>query len=502
MKELYSGEQAKAIDFHAIDTMGMPSLVLMEKAAMSVVSILVEKYNKNTSFLCVCGIGNNGGDGVCVARILHEMGYQTAITVVGNTDHMSEEMKRQLAIATACEVSVRNYSDIDMNEYDVLVDAIFGIGLSRDVTGVYEKVISDMNHQDTDIYALDIPSGIHATSAKVLGCAIRAKATITFGVNKTGLVLYPGCEYAGEVYVADIGFPKKSVASVQTDTVYYYEPDDIETYLPKRPKHSHKGTFGRVVVIAGCDTMCGACYLAAKAAYRAGAGLVHVVSTPSNRDVLLSSLPEILFSKRDEIKQVLLLADAVVIGPGIGLTQESEELVTYVLENSTVPTVIDGDAITICAKKNITLSNYFVLTPHVKEMSTLTGISIKALQEDILKTTKETAKDKNCIIVQKDARTVVSDGKECYVNVSGNDGMATGGCGDVLAGLIGGLLAFCKNPFEMAKLGVYLHGLAGDVMAKEKSHYCVMASDLPEGLEKVLANIQNREKEGNENETV
>ena len=215
MKEMYSGEQAKAIDTHAIGTMGMPSLVLMEKAAMSVVSVLLEKAGPSDTFLCVCGIGNNGGDGVCVARILHEMGYQAAVTVVGNSEHMSEEMKTQLVIASACDVPILTYSLVSMDEYDILIDAVFGIGLSREVTGVYEQVILDMNQSGVTVYSLDIPSGIHAKSAKVLGCAVQAEATITFGVNKTGLVLYPGCEYAGKVYVADIGFPRKSVAFAQ-----------------------------------------------------------------------------------------------------------------------------------------------------------------------------------------------------------------------------------------------------------------------------------------------
>ena len=165
MKEMYSGEQAKAIDTHAIDTMGMPSLVLMEKAAMSVVSVLLEKAGPSDTFLCVCGIGNNGGDGVCVARILHEMGYQAAVTVVGNSEHMSEEMKTQLVIASACDVPILTYSLVSMDEYDILIDAVFGIGLSREVTGVYEQVILDMNQSGVTIYSLDIPSGIHAKSA-------------------------------------------------------------------------------------------------------------------------------------------------------------------------------------------------------------------------------------------------------------------------------------------------------------------------------------------------
>jgi NAD(P)H-hydrate epimerase len=318
-----------------------------------------------------------------------------------------------------------------------------------------------------------------------MNVAVRAVCTITFGVNKLGLILYPGCEYAGEVIVADIGFPAVSVASVQARH-YMYEPEDLPALLPERPSRSHKGTFGRVLVVAGSDTMSGACYLAAKAAYAAGAGLVRVISTENNRDVLLTALPEILFSSRDELAEGLQWADAVVIGPGLGLTGEAQEMVQYVLDNSPVPTVIDGDGIRLCGQLTDTLTDNFILTPHVKEMSYLTGMSVEELRRDILGTTKETAEQFGCILVQKDARTVVSDGISCYLNVSGNNGMATGGSGDVLAGMIGGFLGQGMEPAAAATLAVYLHGLSGDNMAEKKGYYSLMASDLIEGLAEVL----------------
>ena len=314
----------------------------------------------------------------------------------------------------------------------------------------------------------------------------QAVCTITFGVYKRGLVLYPGCTYAGDVIVADIGFPKTSVASVQP-ALYCYEPADLYKELPMRAAHSHKGTFGKVLIVAGSETMSGACYLAAKAAYRTGAGLVRVVSTENNRNVLLSALPEILFSTREEIADGISWADAVVIGPGLGLTEDATELVNYVLENSPVPTVLDGDAIRLCGQITDTLTDNFILTPHVKEMSYLTGMSVGELQQDIVGTTADTAEQLGCILAQKDARTVVSDGTECYINLSGNNGMATGGSGDVLAGMIGGLLGQGMEPFAAAKLGVYLHGFAGDVQAVKKGCYSLMASDLLDGIADVLS---------------
>lgn len=488
MKYLYSGKEAKAIDNHAIHKMGMSGLVLMERAAMSVAAVVMKRENKEVKILAVCGTGNNGGDAVAVARILHEQGYKTAITVVGETERMTEDMKYQLSLAVNCEVPVLPLSAITDGVFDVILDGIFGIGLSREISGVYENVIDDINASGARCYAIDVPSGIRADTGAVLNTAAKAVCTITFGVNKTGLVLYPGCEYAGEVFVTDIGFPSGSVRAITSKTCIY-ETTDLGR-LPIRPGRSNKGTFGHVLVVAGSQSMSGACFLAAKAAYTAGAGLVRVVSTENNRAILLSALPEILFSGRDELADVLEWADAVVIGPGIGLGKEAEEMVRCVLDSSSVPTVIDGDGIRICSNLADELSDNFVLTPHVKEMTYLTGKSVQELLEEILPSTKEAAGKWGCTIVQKDARTIVSNGDEAYINVSGNNGMATGGSGDVLAGLTGGLLAQGMEPFEAAKLAVYIHGLAGDIMAEEKSVYSLMASDLITGISRVLNKIR------------
>lgn len=493
MRYLYTGKQAKDIDTHAIHTVGMPGLVLMEKAAMTVAAVLMEREEPSKRILAVCGTGNNGGDGVAAARILFQHGYPAAVMVIGHSDHMTEDMQRQLEIAVNCGVPVIPVASMEDHSFDVLLDAVFGIGLSREIKGVYEHIIDRMNDYGGRIYALDIPSGIHATTGAVLGTAVRAHCTITFGVNKLGLVLYPGCEYAGEVIVGDIGFPDVSVETAEP-AYCYYEPEDLPIRLPLRPFHSHKGTFGKVAVVAGSDRMSGAAYLSAKAAYSMGAGLVRVVSVPANREILLSSLPEILFSTREDMAEALDWADAVVVGPGLGLTDEAEEMVRYIVENSPVPTVIDGDGIRLCRNVAETLSDNFVLTPHVKEMSYLTGLSVQELQEDLPGTTRKAAGDWHCIVVQKDARTVVSDGSMCYLNVSGNNGMATGGSGDVLAGMLGGLLAQNMDPFEAAKLAVYLHGLSGDVMVQEKGVYSLMASDLICGMARVLGSLNDTDR--------
>ena len=215
MKYLYTNQQAKEIDTHAIQTVGMSGAVLMEKAAMSAAAVITARESKKKHILSVCGTGNNGGDGIATARILHEMGYMTAVTVLGQTERMTEETKKQLEIAIGCQVPVLPLSSIEEQHFDVMIDGIFGIGLSRNVEGVYKQIIHDMNESGSDIYSLDIPSGIHGTNGFVMGEAVRARCTITFGVNKLGLTLFPGCEYAGEVIVADIGFPNVSVQSIE-----------------------------------------------------------------------------------------------------------------------------------------------------------------------------------------------------------------------------------------------------------------------------------------------
>lgn len=488
MRYLYTGKQAKEIDSHAIHTVGIPGLVLMEKAAMTIAAVLMEREDKTQKILAVCGTGNNGGDGVAAARLLCAQGYYAAVTVIGEPDRMTEEMKRQLEIAVNCGVPVLPVTAIGDHEFDIILDGVFGIGLSRAVEGIYEQVLEQINESGADVYALDVPSGIHAGTGAVLGTAVRAKCTITFGVNKLGLVLYPGCGFAGEVLVGDIGFPSVSTEAVKSE-YYYYEPEDLALQMPYRPARSHKGTFGRVLVVAGSETMSGAAYLAAKAAYCAGAGLVKVISPVCNREVLLTALPEILYASREELADALDWADAVLAGPGLGLTGEAEEMMRYIVDNSPVPTVIDGDGIRLCRNVTDHLSDNFILTPHLKEMSYLTGRTLAELQEDLPGTTKKAAEEWECVAVQKDARTVVSDGRECYINVSGNNGMATGGSGDVLAGMMAGLLGQHLEPFAAAKLAVYLHGLSGDVMAQEKGKYSLLASDLITGLAKVTAGI-------------
>lgn len=507
MRYLFTAAQSKKLDQHAIEVIGFPGLVLMEKAAMTLATVIMERERKNDGVLFVCGTGNNGGDGLAAARLLHQQGFRTAILLIGDPDKLSEDAKSQMKLAAACDVPAVTEDAVFSPVYEVIVDSLFGVGLSRDITGVYEKVIADINASGKKIYSVDVPSGINGNDGRVMNIAVRADVTVTFGVNKLGLVLYPGCRYSGEVIVGDIGYPEASYCSVE-NPAYYYEPEDLGEILPLRKPEGHKGTFGHVSVIGGSHNMSGAPLLSARAAYASGAGLVRVCSAEINREILLSGVPEALFGSYGEEKsgvdytaldEVIEFSDAIVLGPGLGTGSFSKEIVDYVIDRCRKPLVLDGDAITLCDSESFQGRKNIIMTPHPKEfLSVLKGRAVlqngaqaehdmDSLKKNMMAAVTAFSAETGCIMVGKDARTIVGNGEELYVNVSGNSGMGTGGSGDVLTGIIVAFLAQGAAPFEAAKAGVYVHGLAGDYYAKEYNEYSLTASQLVESLKYILA---------------
>ena len=400
MKKLANADQMKRIDGYSIEEIGIPSLVLMEKAALSVALEIKREMNSlkssNNKILAVCGVGNNGGDGVAALRILKEWGYEGAVLLVGDENKASEQMKVQLSIARKLSIPVMNYRELEdkhflWNEYTVIIDAIFGIGLSKEVTGIFDEVITDINEasyqkrEACKVFAVDIPSGIHASTGKVMGNAVKADTTVTFGVNKMGLVLYPGCEYAGKIIVEDIGFPQLAVEQADNNA-FCYEKEDIKRLLPERKNDSNKGTYGKVLVIGGSENMAGACYFAANAAYTMGAGLVKVMTEKVNRVIVQTILPEALLytyeeSTIEEEKEAILKeldwATVIVLGPGLGKKRSAEYLVDWVLEYAKVPVIIDADGLNLIASagkfERVLQKQNLILTPHLKEMERLTG---------------------------------------------------------------------------------------------------------------------------------
>ncbi len=497
MRYLADSRQMKSIDNHSIDVLGIPSMVLMERAALSVAEHIRQEFPKPeqvNKIIAVCGTGNNGGDGLAIARILHLWGYNVAYFLVGNPEKATKETCLQLEILK--NLGVEQCVDLDaLNLADILVDAIFGIGLIREVTGIFADVICAMNASKAKTYAVDIPSGIHSDNGQVMGCAVKAHCTVTFGVLKVGLALYPGAEYAGEIFVEDIGFPQVAVENAQLH-VYAFEKDDISVYLPKRVAHSNKGSYGKVLIIAGSAQMGGAAVLSATAAYRMGVGLVRVFTVQENRDVILKHLPEAILTLYDEnnpdLDQLLKAmdwADAICIGPGLSTADYAKKITAYVCKNCSVPLIMDADALNIVAMDDslLTLCHApVILTPHLGEMSRLCGQNIKDIQKDLINVCMEYANRNSIICAMKDARTIISDGKIAYINIAGNNGMATGGSGDVLSGIIAGLLAQNVEPLTAAALGCYIHGCAGDQACIDKGEYGLLASDIIQYMLKVL----------------
>lgn len=493
MEYLVTAEEMKYYDRETIETYQIPSLVLMERAALGVVEEVEKKAKKSDNILVVCGSGNNGGDGFAIARILLQKGYQTEVLLAGEESRMTKECSLQKTIFS--QYGGKRYSKLEKFEYTIVIDAVFGVGLSREITGNLAELIQNLNDLPAYKISVDVPSGISSDTGKIFGTAFKADETITFAFRKLGLILYPGATFAGHVICKEIGIMKQPWKK-ELPTVFCYEKEDL-SLLPKRYPASHKGSYGRVLCIAGSKTMCGAAYFAAKAAYVIGAGMVRIVTAEENRNSLMTNLPEALMTtysedtiSNDELNTCLGWADVVMIGPGIGTSLLAKNLLHEVLKNAKVPLVIDADAITIAAKYQNWLCSYehpIVVTPHKKELSRLLGKTIEECNEDLFGVTYQFAKVNQLILAAKDARTIVTDGEErLYLNVSGNSGMATAGSGDVLTGMIAGLLAQGLEAFLAASLGVYIHGLTGDSAKQYKGEYSLIASDLLEHLSNVL----------------
>jgi NAD(P)H-hydrate epimerase len=516
MKYAVDSKRMKMIDDYTVNTSGIPAMELMERAANKLVSVMQQRVVKEDRILAVCGPGNNGGDGVAAGRILFLQGYHVAILFIGEENKCSPQMKAQLEMAKNLGIPLENRNKL--SEYNIIIDALFGVGLSKPITGDFEEIIRNVNGNQSIVYSVDLPSGISAEDGTVMNVAVKANETVTFGYNKIGLLLYPGAEYAGVITVADIGFPVEAAEQARPDTIYY-QKDDLQL-LPKRKNYSHKGTYGKVLIVAGSKGMAGAACLSAQAAYRSGAGLVKVVTSECNRIILQTKLPEALYAAYDDMdlddvqRQQQLLADiawatVIVVGPGLGLSKRSMELVETVISNAKVPIIVDADAITLLSRRLEDISAIAskraeqrfsklsellpagtILTPHLMELSRIVGLPVSDIANNLIDTVRQCSYNNKLICAIKDARTIVAKGNRYYINVSGNQGMATGGSGDVLTGIIAAMVAQGMEPYEATCLAVYIHGMAGDEAAKNKGSYSMMASDIVGSIEKVFINYE------------
>ena len=511
MKYLVTGREMKLLDQNTSSHFKVPELVLMEQAAMRFVwrlcDVLKDKLVKeDLKGIVFCGSGNNGADGIAIARLLNEKGIYTEVCKVN--DLLSEKgspsssYKIQEEIYTSYHYPEQNDDSVILSEeYDFVIDAVFGIGLSRPLNSEYVKMIQMIQGLKGLKFAVDMPSGINADNGQIMGTAVKCDYTITFSFGKMGQYLWPGCEYAGQVFVESIGITSASWRE-KTPSLACLESVDLDT-LPKRSPHSNKGTFGKLLVIAGSVNMAGAAIFSAKAAYRCGAGLVKVYTHEENRMILQQAVPEALVSTYGKTidKDVLIAniqwADAVVIGPGLGLSAQAKEIVKIVRTSASVPVVWDADGLNILSENTESLllpHTEYILTPHLGEFSRLVNKSIPWIQNHFTESAVEFARTYDVICVLKDFHTISANPFGIsYLNLTGNNGMATGGSGDVLAGVIGALLVQGLNDINASAYGVFIHGLAGDFAREKMGTHSIMASDIIESLKEVWKGIDYAE---------
>ena len=537
MRYVLDAASMKNVDSYSINTLGIPSVVLMERAALSVTEAIESKVKGNihTDIICVCGRGNNGADGLAVARQLYLKGYNVDVYII-NSHASTKEFDIQLNIIK--NLGIECINSPDFSKYGVIVDALFGNGLSRERAGEARIVVDTINKCSTSVrsqytqnsdnngnrlvVAVDIPSGISASTGVVMGSAVNADITVTFGFEKIGHILYPAASYCGKIIRKDIGFAQYPD---MTRDIFTYDYSDISDMLPLRKPDGNKRTFRKALVIAGSRLYGGAAVLSSRAAARIGAGLVRTLTHISNRTAVITGNMECIvdtydtdeecgdFVKNTEtlVDKCICWADVVCIGPGLSMEESAVKLVRSVSAKKNIKKLYDADALNIIAQYKIELdgsnddvdyeaggnsgnASYkddmsdknVVVTPHIGEMSRLTGLDIAVIKNNPIDTARTYSREHNCVCVLKDARTIVSDGERVYINMSGNDGMATGGSGDVLSGIITGLMAQGLTTFEASALGVYIHGCAGDEAALSNGKYSMVAGDIIDNIKNVL----------------
>ncbi|MBS6195728.1 MAG: NAD(P)H-hydrate dehydratase [Clostridiales bacterium] len=497
MKQIVSSRQMKELDQYTIEQMGVPSLVLMERASLAVVEELKKDFDL-TKVLVVCGPGNNGGDGIAVARLLHLEGYRVDLYLCGKKESFTEEADIQWKIAGNYGISlVKTFCP---PEYTTIVDAVFGVGLSREISPSHRELFEKINDSRVPVLAVDIPSGIQGTTGRMMGSAIRAKKTVTFAFGKKGLYLYPGAEYAGQTVVKDIGIYGKA-----EDGLYALDEEEY-CWLPPRPQAGNKGTFGKVLIAAGSKNMSGAAYFAAKACLLSGAGMVRIFTPESNRVILQQQFPEAMLTtyEPEEAKETILAklekarlwADVEAVGPGLGTSREAKWILEEFFRGDAYdahgkkPLVIDADGLNLLSVRMELLKNCkrpCILTPHMGEMTRLSGFTMEELKKEPEECLRSFQEKFPVITVLKDARTFTGiPGGNRFLNLTGNSGMATAGSGDVLTGMTAGLLAQKILPEQAAPLAVWLHGKAGDLAREKKGERSMTASDLLEAIPTVL----------------
>lgn len=475
--ELYSVKQIRDIEADALSSVS--ELTLMTRAGEGAFQTLMDHYPDFESIAVMCGAGNNGGDGFVVARLAFEAGLNVKVFTIGDLSTLSDAAKSAYEAIIEKDVAIQAWDEnSSVDEFDVIVDALLGIGLSGEVRSPYADVIHAINESDSHVVSIDLPSGIEADTGAVLGTAVYASMTVTFIGLKQGLLTGEAVDYTGEVVVSHLDLEEE--IENQPISALRLDDDALLSYLPVRTKSAHKGDLGHVLVIGGDVGMAGAARLCAEAALRVGAGAVTVATHAEHVPVVLSGRPELMcapVNTEKDLHPLLEKADVVVVGPGLGETKWSTDLIKQALLFQGAK-VIDAGALSFLSTQKAKIANA-IMTPHPGEAGRLLGTTARLVQADRFKAVIALVKQYADVVVLKGAGTLVQSINEMPEVCSlGNPGMATAGMGDVLAGIIAGLCAQgCTNE-EAAKAGVVLHALSADKAVVEKGEYGLLASDL------------------------
>lgn len=521
MRVLDAGQMREA-DRRTIQEIGIPAMVLMENAGRQVVASLEAQFNglAGMRIAVLCGRGNNGGDGFVVARTLLSRSMDVGVYLVGRGADVKGDARANLDILRNLGVDVVEIPDAaawelhgtDVLGSDVVVDALFGIGLKAPLAGLVETVIEDLNASSRPVVAIDLPSGLSADTWDVPGPAVHATMTVTLGAPKLPLVLPPAETLAGNLVIADIGIPPAVIQEVEGPWVEILTKESLRLLIEPRAQDSHKGDYGRVVIVAGSRGKTGAAYLAAMAALRSGAGLVTVAAPASCVPVIAALGAEFMTEPLEEtadgavafeaLDHVLDMgADLIALGPGLGRLPSTTAFVQGLVERTGVPLVIDadglnafaGDADRLIGRDGVNL----IITPHPGEMARLTGVAVDDVQKHRLDLARDFAASHRLHVVLKGHRTIVAtpEGK-AFINLTGNPGMATAGCGDVLTGMIAAWSAQLLDVEAACKLAVHLHGLAGDLAEADEGETAMVAGDLIDRLGDAVLELTARRKAG------
>ncbi len=513
-------QQMREADRQTIDDVGIPSVVLMENAGRQAVAAMEAAFDDlaTSKVGVLCGRGNNGGDGFVVARTLTQRGIQAAVYLLGSVADVRGDARTNLEILgrvglTVVEITNAQEWELhfsEVSECDLIVDAIVGTGFHGPLTGLLETVVADVNGLGVPVVAIDLPTGVSADSQEVDGEAIEASMTVTLAAPKLPLILPPADAYGGDLVIADIGIPGSVIDELDGPWLELLTRERMRELVPARAADSHKGDFGRVLVVAGSAGRTGAAHLAASGALRSGAGLVTIATPRSCVPILAAMAPEYMtlaleetaagtidFASADRVLD--FKADVIAIGPGLGQDPSTAAFVQAVVERSGVPLVIDADAINAFSGDPERLTGRdgvdVIITPHPGEMARLLNMSIEQVQADRLEHAREFASAHRCHIVLKGHRTVIAGPEgRTFVNLTGNAGMATGGTGDLLTGMIAAWFAQLLDAEAACKLAVYLHGTAGDLAEADEGEIALLPSDMATRLGDAVLELTARRR--------